>query len=115
MEEAAPTGISSFIDQLILWEIQPVEHKIDQIHDLDRRVTTPILGLLEAHDQFLITHERVRSAPVTEKNKVMAQVQAVLVTRLEDICRFAFNASNAIRLVDEETHYPDIRARNPHK
>ena len=104
--------LSDMVFQITLWEISPVEQRIDQIHDLDPKVTKPILALLEEYDQYLLVHERVRTADAETIHTELQKCGGALIGRLERIGQLAFSASTAIRLIDEEQRYPDIRERN---
>lgn len=107
-----PQAVADLAHYISLWEIHPVEQRIDQIHDLDPKITGPILNLLEEYDQFLLVQERLRT---TEPSNAVDELRAcggTLLLRLQKIEKLAFTASNAIRLIDEEQKYPDLRERN---
>lgn len=111
-DEISPSGVADLIHYISLWEINPVQQRIDQIHDLDPKITDPILSLLEEYDQFLLVQERVRSAEPSNAIPELRACGGSLLLRLEKIGQLAFKASNAIRLIDEEQKYPDLRERN---
>lgn len=107
-----PDGIEEVLFRTILWEAPQVESRIDQIHDLDRRIVAPILGFLAEYDQHNIERERVRLASKDEIVALFNLHRNALIGRMEKIGELAFKASMAIRTIDEESRYPDIKARN---
>lgn len=109
---ASTRDIDALMNRLNVWEMNPISNSVDDIHDLDKKITKPIIDLLEEYDQYLIVHERVRSATSNDKHDQMRAAGSSLILRLERIGELAFKASTAIRLIDEESRYPDLKARN---
>lgn len=104
--------ISQVLAGCYLPEAQVVTSHVENVHHFESRIQGPILSLLEEHDQYMVEHGRLHDTEDAYKQDDFGVSQTALVTRLDQISMLAFKASNAIRLVDEERKYPDLRRRN---
>lgn len=95
-----------------LTEAGVVTSHLENVHHFEDRIQGPILSLLEEYDQYNTEHGRIYYTDDANRVAQLEISRPGLITRLERISQLSFKASNAIRLVDEERKYPDIRARN---
>jgi hypothetical protein len=109
--DSSANEIENLMFNLNPWEVASVELQIDKIHHLDERIQKPILDLLQENDQYVIDVERIRTSPTKTRVEEFKLLKPTLVARLESVMRRSFNAANAIRKVEEEAKYPDIRKR----
>lgn len=104
--------VADLLRSITLAEADKVIAHVNNVHHFQQRIQEPILSLLEEYDQYTTEHERLQGISGSEKTAQFEISRSGLITRLERISKLSFDASNAIRLVDEEQTYPDIRARN---
>lgn len=112
VDAATPSTISGLLASTNLYEANVVTSHVANVHHFEDRIQRPILQLLEEYDQYSTEHGRLHDTNDTEKVAQMKIARSGLIIRLERISGLSFKASNAIRLVDEERKYPDIRTRN---
>jgi len=112
VETATPSNVTRLIQGSHLHEANNVTSHVENVHHFEERIQRPILGLLEEYDQYTTEHGRLYDTDDAGRVEQFRISRSGMIIRLERITQLSFNASNAIRLVDEERKYPDIRARN---
>lgn len=111
-ETATPETIFWLLQSSNLFEAGNVTSHIEKVHHFEERIQKPILALLEELDQYNTEHGRLYDVEDSRKVEQMRISKSALINRLEIVANLSFKASTAIRLVDEENRYPDLRARN---
>lgn len=112
VEAATPSAIGRLLSGTNLTEARVVTSHVENVHHFEGRIQRPILQLLEEYDQYMAEHGRLYDTDDAEKIQQLTISKAGLITRLEQISQLSFSASNAIRVVDEEQRFPDLRVRN---
>lgn len=104
--------LRNVVNNLTVFESRPVLEHVENVHHFEPRIQEPILRLCEQLDQFDMEQGRLHNCADADIYDEFNKAHSGLITMLQSISTAAFAAATAIRLVDEEKKYPDLRAQN---